>query len=44
MTALFVGTCRASSENGFHFFKGMLWRPRLPSLPSFAMPSAEQNP
>jgi len=44
MTALFVDPCWAFSENRAPFLEGMFVPVRLPSLPSFAMPSAEPNP
>ncbi|TPK58859.1 hypothetical protein FJ546_23120 [Mesorhizobium sp. B2-4-19] len=44
MTALFVGPCRGVLCKSSAIFQGMFVRVRLPSLPSFAMPSAEPNP
>ncbi|WP_129468901.1 MULTISPECIES: hypothetical protein [Mesorhizobium] len=44
MTALFVGPRWAFSENRAPFFEDMPMQVRLPSLPSFAIPSAEPNP
>ena len=44
MTALFVGPCWGFLRKSSVIFADMLKQVRLPSLPSFAMPSAEPNP
>ncbi|MCA0032316.1 MULTISPECIES: hypothetical protein [Mesorhizobium] len=39
MTALFVGPDEAASAHRIPLFGNVIWPLRLPSLPSFAMPS-----